>query len=285
MGGSVRVGYNGKTPPEAEWNIKFDIPAAQTVFASGVPLVVAPLDATATVKLDEAAAPQALRRLHAVDYQVQALYQLWDKPTPTLFDPVAVALVLQREVLHDGRPAARSGRQGIHPCRQGQANARVATAIKQRRVSQVVRRARRRRASRCCRSRRRTCRRWSSAAAFPNRVHCFRGLRNGHRETLVDERQGGDDERAAGQQARLPRRADAGLRRPPGRHEDDVHGRHLQSGARPADGQEPAAQLPLLAQGDRHAARADLQPDERLSPLPGADEAAAGELANRRRWT
>ena len=52
MGGSVRVGYDGKPPAEAEWNIKLDIPAARTVFTSGVPLMVAPLDATATAKLE-----------------------------------------------------------------------------------------------------------------------------------------------------------------------------------------------------------------------------------------
>src|SRR5262249_38836836 len=52
MGGAVRVGYNGKPPVAWEWNIKSDIKGAQTVFNSGVPLVVAPLDAT-LVKLEE----------------------------------------------------------------------------------------------------------------------------------------------------------------------------------------------------------------------------------------
>src|SRR5690606_27896799 len=51
MGGSVTIGYDGKPKPEVEWNIKLDIPAAQTVFASKVPLLVVPLDATSHVTL------------------------------------------------------------------------------------------------------------------------------------------------------------------------------------------------------------------------------------------
>ena len=35
-----------KPKPEPEWNIKSDIAAAKAVFASGLPLVVVPLDAT-----------------------------------------------------------------------------------------------------------------------------------------------------------------------------------------------------------------------------------------------
>ena len=53
--------------PEPEWNIKSDIAAAQAVFASGVPLTVVPLDATATLKLTRHAARPALRRAHAAD--------------------------------------------------------------------------------------------------------------------------------------------------------------------------------------------------------------------------
>src|SRR5262245_30088424 len=53
MGGSVAVGYDGVAKPEPEWNIKCDIPAAKAVFASGLPLTVIPLDATATTKVDK----------------------------------------------------------------------------------------------------------------------------------------------------------------------------------------------------------------------------------------
>ena len=91
MAGSVRVGYKGKAPPETEWNIRCDIPAAQAVFASGIPLVVAPLDATTMLKLEEAARQRLFRAATPLTKQVQALYRLWGAQTPTLYDPVAVA--------------------------------------------------------------------------------------------------------------------------------------------------------------------------------------------------
>ncbi|HTL67559.1 MAG TPA: nucleoside hydrolase, partial [Lacunisphaera sp.] len=51
MGGSVRRGYAPGSKPEPEWNIKCNPKASQAVFASGVPLLVAPLDSTADLKL------------------------------------------------------------------------------------------------------------------------------------------------------------------------------------------------------------------------------------------
>jgi inosine-uridine nucleoside N-ribohydrolase len=130
MGGAVRVGYEGKPPAAAEWNIKADVAAARTVFTSGVPLVVAPLDATATLKLEGPLRRRLFAACTPLTFQVQALYQLWDKPTPTLFDPAAVALAFNEsfctmEALHlevDDRGLTRVGK--------GKPNARVATAIK-----------------------------------------------------------------------------------------------------------------------------------------------------------
>ncbi|MBV8629969.1 MAG: nucleoside hydrolase [Silvibacterium sp.] len=87
MGGSIYKGYKGGAP-EPEWNILCDIPAAQKVFTSGVPLYVMPLDAT-ILKLDK----DQLKSL--VDYgspltkQIEELYHEWGQPTPTLFDPMA----------------------------------------------------------------------------------------------------------------------------------------------------------------------------------------------------
>ena len=46
------LGYTKPHGPEAEWNIKNDIPSAQKLFASGVPIFVMPLDST-QLKLDE----------------------------------------------------------------------------------------------------------------------------------------------------------------------------------------------------------------------------------------
>src|SRR5208337_2520045 len=54
MGGSVARGYGPDSKPEAEWNIKSNPEAAQAVFSSGVPLLMAPLDVTGMLQLDAA---------------------------------------------------------------------------------------------------------------------------------------------------------------------------------------------------------------------------------------
>ena len=105
MGGSVRRGYDdlGYTPdrgPNAEYNIKMDIPAAQAVFTSGVPLYVMPLDST-QLKFDEVE-----RRLLFTDSTnltdaITLLYEQWSRTTnqatPTMFDAVAVAYAIDPE--------------------------------------------------------------------------------------------------------------------------------------------------------------------------------------------
>jgi inosine-uridine nucleoside N-ribohydrolase len=91
MGGAVRVGYNSKPPVVWEWNIRSDIKGAQAVFASGIPLVVAPLDAT-IVRLTEEYRNRIFGAQTPVTEPLQALYTLWGKPTPVLFDPVALTL-------------------------------------------------------------------------------------------------------------------------------------------------------------------------------------------------
>ena len=51
MGGSIYRGYAPGSKPEPEWNIKSNAAAARTVFTSGVPLLIAPLDSTADLRL------------------------------------------------------------------------------------------------------------------------------------------------------------------------------------------------------------------------------------------
>jgi purine nucleosidase len=92
MGGSVYKGYKGGAP-DPEWNILCDIPAAQKVFTSAVPLYMMPLDST-ILKLE----PEPLQKLFAqrtpLTDQIHMLYDEWSaaikQTTPTLFDPMAV---------------------------------------------------------------------------------------------------------------------------------------------------------------------------------------------------
>lgn len=102
MGGSVHQGYGdlGYLPnhgPDAEYNIKMDIPAAQALFASGVPIEMMPLDST-QLKLDEVLRATLFSLDTPTTNALAELYQQWAASTqfatPTLFDAMAVAVVL-----------------------------------------------------------------------------------------------------------------------------------------------------------------------------------------------
>lgn len=96
MGGSIYRGYDdnvGYGPPvlaDPEWNIVNDIPSAQKLFASGVPLYVMPLDST-QLKLDEVKRAFLFRQGTPLTDSLALLYQQWGHQTPTMFDPMAVA--------------------------------------------------------------------------------------------------------------------------------------------------------------------------------------------------
>jgi purine nucleosidase len=95
MGGSVYrgygdVGYGTPVPPQPEWNIVNDIPSAQKLFASGVPLYVMPLDST-QLKLDEVKRAFLFRQGTPLTDALTLLYHEWGQQTPTLFDAMAVA--------------------------------------------------------------------------------------------------------------------------------------------------------------------------------------------------
>jgi purine nucleosidase len=99
MGGSVRrgygdLGYTAPVSPMPEWNILNDIPSAQKLFTSGIPLFVMPLDST-QLKLDEVKRAFLFTQGTPVTDQLTILYHLWAQPTPTLFDPMTIAYVLR----------------------------------------------------------------------------------------------------------------------------------------------------------------------------------------------
>lgn len=103
MGGSIDVGYSdfgrpAKPPPVAEYNIVQDIPAAQKVFRSGVPIDLMPLDST-QVPLDQSRRDRLFAQGTALTDALSQLYHLWSElnpwgNTPTLYDVVALARVI-----------------------------------------------------------------------------------------------------------------------------------------------------------------------------------------------
>jgi inosine-uridine nucleoside N-ribohydrolase len=106
MGGSIRRGYGdlGYAPdrgPDAEYNIYSDVPAAQKLFTSGVPIFMMPLDST-QLMLDEVKRNLLFSAGTALTNSLAALYYQWaDRnrtPTATLFDVMAMAYVIQPDL-------------------------------------------------------------------------------------------------------------------------------------------------------------------------------------------
>jgi purine nucleosidase len=98
MGGSIKrrygdLGYAPDRGPEPEYNIFSDIPAAQKLFASGVPIFVMPLDST-QLKLDEVKRAILFSAATPLTNALAALYFQWGQQTPTLFDAMAVAYAI-----------------------------------------------------------------------------------------------------------------------------------------------------------------------------------------------
>jgi inosine-uridine nucleoside N-ribohydrolase len=103
MGGSIYRGYAPGSKPEPEWNIRSNAAAARTVFDSGVPLLVAPLDSTADLKMTPEMRVQVFTRGTALNDALAALNSIWrhtnhwNGENPTYFDVLAVQLVQPRK--------------------------------------------------------------------------------------------------------------------------------------------------------------------------------------------
>jgi purine nucleosidase len=102
MGGAIYRGYAPGSKPEPEWNIKSNAVAARKVFESGVPLLVAPLDSTADLRLTPEMRVQLFTRGTPLNDSLAALNSIWRHTNtwkgenPTLFDVLAVELVMPR---------------------------------------------------------------------------------------------------------------------------------------------------------------------------------------------
>jgi purine nucleosidase len=112
MGGSVTRGYEPGSPAQPEWNIRCDIPAAQAVFDSGLPLVVTPLDDTMALQLDSAARQRVFAEGPMGD-ALMHLYRLWGKETPTFCDPMAVTMLVQPGICQSRRLALAVDPSGL----------------------------------------------------------------------------------------------------------------------------------------------------------------------------
>lgn len=127
MGGSIARGYYPNSGPTAEYNIAADAPAAQVVFTSGIPILMAPLDVTARLQLDESNRQVIFAKGTPLTDALEALYKLWGQPTPTLHDPMAISLFLDPELCTIQHLAVQVDDKGMTRVEEGKpANAEVA---------------------------------------------------------------------------------------------------------------------------------------------------------------
>jgi inosine-uridine nucleoside N-ribohydrolase len=120
----------GSLEGDAETNVKADVKAAQIVFASGVPLVVVPVDVTAGLKLGESDLRRVFEPGTALTLQVQALYQLWDKESPPLADALTAALCIDERSCKLEEMCLEVNDKGVTRAGRGKANARVAKSTR-----------------------------------------------------------------------------------------------------------------------------------------------------------
>jgi purine nucleosidase len=98
MFGSFKIGYDGSTKIDAEWNVTCDIPSAKAFVQSGANIIYAGLDVTAMVKLSAENRLKLLMRQSPLTSAMQGLYVLWGQETPTLFDPIAIGMEAHPEL-------------------------------------------------------------------------------------------------------------------------------------------------------------------------------------------
>ena len=142
MGGSIQRGYDGaalngqageRRPADPEWNIDRDPKDAQTMFGAGVPIFLMPLDST-QIHLGTKEREALFATGNPLTDQLTLLYHQWiagpvaegkAAPTPTLFDPVAVAYSFKPELCPMTPMRIEVDAKGMTRQVEGKANAEV----------------------------------------------------------------------------------------------------------------------------------------------------------------
>ncbi len=112
MHGSVRLGYGGSEKVSAEYNVRADAEACQTVLSAPWDITITPLDTCGLVvlkgdlyqkvKTSDDPIAQAIIKNYEYWCPNQGFFnkELCDKQSSTLFDTVAVYLAMSEELLH-----------------------------------------------------------------------------------------------------------------------------------------------------------------------------------------
>jgi purine nucleosidase len=135
MGGAIYRGYADGSKPEPEWNIKSNADAAKKVFESGVPLLIAPLDSTADLKMTPEMRVDVFTRGVPLNDALAALNSIWRHTNtwkgenPTQFDVLAVELVNPRHPYTLKPLRIEVDANGLTSVVEGTANAKVAIDV------------------------------------------------------------------------------------------------------------------------------------------------------------
>jgi purine nucleosidase len=138
MGGSIHFGYGTSHQPAAEYNIASDAKAAQVVFGAGIPILMAPLDATAMLDLNAADRKRIFDHHTALTDDLARLYPLWGHPTPILFDPLAVAMLIDPSLCRTKQLALAVDDKGFTRVRSGSPNSAVALSSDKQRFLRLL---------------------------------------------------------------------------------------------------------------------------------------------------
>jgi inosine-uridine nucleoside N-ribohydrolase len=132
MGGAIAPydnGWGGTAPVQAEWNVKNDIAAQQKLYAAGVPVVMMPLDSTAHLKMDEIRRARLFSQGTPLTDALALLYLQWAhgtrQSTPTLFDPMTLAWMLEPSLCPTTPMHITVGDDGVTRRGEGASNAQV----------------------------------------------------------------------------------------------------------------------------------------------------------------
>ena len=104
MYGSFYMGYSAGPMIDAEWNVRADEEASKLFTSTVNNITYAGLDITTSVKWGAENRMKLLMRQSPLTNGLTALYTLWGRETPTLYDCVAVGMVLWPD-LFKTRPA------------------------------------------------------------------------------------------------------------------------------------------------------------------------------------
>jgi inosine-uridine nucleoside N-ribohydrolase len=113
-----------------ESNVAMDIAAARKVFSAKLPLLAISDDACQALRLDDKKIKKVFSPGTALTRQVQAMYQMWDRPNPPLGETLAVAMCLDQRFAKFEERSVIVNQQGQLTESNDAAPVRIVTSVK-----------------------------------------------------------------------------------------------------------------------------------------------------------